>query len=171
MGFYGTPKPTTLLGDQHILQFMFLRRHKRLQPSPCKYVFNCCLWRSHKSVLSLFSHPQHLFPLWNIYILLTHSIQLTCHCMVGSCLANIYLASATTFKQLSQVFNDTGNPSRNSAHSWHSPSAALAVAGLQEPDSLARGRDAFLGSMAGICKCHKQSYKQRGFPLLWADFI
>lgn len=139
-------------------------RCKTLQPSLCKYVFNCCLWRCHKSVLSLFSHPKHLFPFQNIYILLTHSIQLTCHYTVGSCPANIYLASVTTFKQPSQVFNDTGNPSHNSAHLWHPPSAALTVAGLQEPDSLARERDAFLGSVAGICKCHKQSNKWRGLP-------
>lgn len=91
--------------------------------------------------------------------------------MVGSCLANIYLASVTIFKQPSQVFNDTGNLSHNSASSWHPPSAALAVAGLQEPHSLARETDALLGSMAGICKCHKQSNKQRDFPVLWADFI
>lgn len=133
------------------------------QPSPCKYVFGCCLWRCHKSILSLFSHPQHLFPFQNIYILLTHSIQLTCHCMVGSCLANIYLASATAFKQPSQVFNDAGNLSHNSARSWHSPSAALPAAGLRELSSLARARAAFLSSTAGIRKCHKQSYKQRYF--------
>lgn len=106
----------------------------------------------------------HLFPFQNIYILLTHSIQLTCHCTVGSCLANIYLASVTTFKQPSQVSNDTDNPSRNSAHPWHPRSAALAVAGLQEPNSLPRERGAFLVSVAGICKCLKHSNKEKGFP-------
>lgn len=31
-GFHGTLKPTALLGDLHILQFMFLRRYKGLSP-------------------------------------------------------------------------------------------------------------------------------------------
>lgn len=123
--------------------------------SPCKYVFSCCLWRCHKSILSLFSHPQHLFPFQNTYILLTHSTQLTCHCVVGSRLANIYLASVTTFKQPFHLCDDMGNPSRNSAHPQHPPSAVLAAAGLQEPGSLARERDVFRGSLAGTCKCQK----------------
>lgn len=90
--------------------------------------------------------------------------------MVGSCLANIYLASVTTFKQPSQVFNDTSNPSHNPAHSRHPPSAALAAAGLPKPHGLARERDAFLGSMAGICKYHNQSDKERGFPRVEGRF-
>lgn len=141
---------------------MFPRRYKGIQPSPCKYVFNCCFWRCHKSIL--FSHPQHLFPLQNIYILLTHSTQLTCHCTVGSCLANIYVASETTFKQPSQVFNDTDNPFCNPAHLWHPPAAALAVAGLQEPNSLPREWGEFLVSVARICKCLKHSNKAKGYP-------